>query len=156
MTNTVKSSVVNFTIVLFLLITAICANAQTANKELSCLIDAANVEMNGNFDNRNEDGTYKETNKSHLEPFKESVAYVSVFINSYVSALDGMEDFKGAQLDVFRYCDPNPAFKCLLDYLIEHNLPLHLYCVTKDGKHKTHVVRYTTEDITEFGKYAKK
>lgn len=156
MINTLKSSVVNFTIVLLLLITAICANAQTANKELSCLIDTANVEMNGNFDNRNEDGTYKETNKSQLESFNESVAFVSVFIKSYVSALDGMEDFKGTQLDVFRYCDPNPAFKCLLDYLIEHNLPLYLYCVTKDGKQKTQIVRYSTNELKEFGKYASK
>ena len=91
-----------------------------------------------------------------MELFKESVAVVYVFIKSYINALDGMEDFKSAQLDIFRYIDPNPAFKCLLDYLIEPNQPLYLYCVTKDGKQKTQVVRYSTKELTEFGKYVSK
>ncbi len=34
----------------------------------------ANIEMNGDFNNHLPDGSYKETNKFHLEQYEESVA----------------------------------------------------------------------------------
>lgn len=153
MVNFIKFGIVKNLFVILFISTGIFAYGQTPNNELLSLIDAANVEMNGTFDNINEDGTYKETNKFHLEQYKESVAYVSIFIKSYIDIFNGMEDFKDRQLEVFRYVDPNPVFQKLLDYLISHNLPLYEYYVSKDGKHKTRVLKYSVAELKEFGKY---
>lgn len=152
----IEFGITRYIITILFMTAGIYAEAQSPNKELSYLIYAANIEMNGDFDNRMNDGSYKETNKFHLEQYEESVAYVSVFIKSYIDIINGMEDFKDQQLEVFRYVEPNPAFQMLLDYLISHNLPLYQYCVSKDGKHKTTILKYTVSDLKEFGKYTSK
>lgn len=127
-----------------------CAN----ESELSKLIDAANYEINGDYVNKLQDGTYKETNRFHLEAYGNSCAYVAVFIKSYIDRTESAEYLKSNQLDVFRYVKPNPEFQKLLDYLIEHNLPLYQYFITKDCKCKTPVAVYNKEDLLQIGIYA--
>lgn len=110
--------------------------------------------MNGDFNNVKEDGTFKETNQFHLEAYQNSCAYVAVFIKSYVDHIDSAEELKNKQLDIFRYVKPNPEFQKLLNYLIEHDLPLYQYFITKDCRHKTPVAIYNKEDLLQIGIYA--
>lgn len=132
-------------------ISAVADGKNGGNSELKLLVAAANLEMNGDFENRNPDGSFKQTNRCHLEMFENSVAYVSVFINSYIDAINNLEDYKNRQLEIFSYGDPNPHFKELLNYLVKHDLPLYMYCISKDGKHKTSVLMFDKADLSQFG-----
>lgn len=120
-------------------ISVVASDQNNMAPELDKLIAAANSEMNGYFNNEQEDGTFRKTNKFHMEAYKNSCAYVAVFIKSYVDNIDTAEELKNKQLDIFRYVKPNPEFQKLLDYLIEHNLPLYQYFITRDCKYKTPV-----------------
>lgn len=126
------------------------------DSELEALVASANHEMNGDFDNKNSDGYFKQTNSCHLEMYDNSIAYVSVFINSYIDAINSMGDYKNRQLEIFRYVDPNSHFRELLNYLVKYDLPLYMYIISKDGKQKTSVVVYDKTDLEQFGIYATK
>lgn len=132
-------------------ISAVADGKNGSNSELELLVAAANSEMNGDFENRNPDGSFKQTNRSHLEMFENSVAYVSVFIDSYIDAINSMEDYKTSQLEVYKCVSPNPQFKGLLNYLIQHGMPLYQYSISKDGKHKTSVLMFDKADLSQFG-----
>lgn len=129
-------------------------NDNVSNPELYKLIDSANHEMNGDFNNRLDDGTFKEIFRMHLEPYNQSVVYVGVFITSYIDALNSDDEYKTKLLEVFKCVKPNPEFKKLLDYLIEHGLPLYHYSISKDSKFQTPVLEYNTDDLKQIGIYA--
>lgn len=124
--------------------------------ELLRLISSANYEITGGFDNKQSDGSFKETNKAHLEVYGKSCAYVCVFIKSYIDAVNSMADYKNKQLEVYRYGELNPDFKKLIEFLIAENLPLYQYCISKDGKHRTVVLEYDKDDLKQFGILADK
>lgn len=136
----------------------ICAQVSGDSKkdELMRLISSANFEMTGGFDNKQSDGSYKETNKAHLEVYGKSCAYVFVFIKSYIDSANAMKDYKNKQLEVYRYVELNPEFKKLIDFLIAEDLPLYQYYISNDGKYKTSVTIYDKSDLEQFGTYATK
>lgn len=151
MTRMLKDTILIGLMSLFISASASNIRIDGNDSELEALVASANHEMNGDFDNKNSDGSFKQTNSFHLEMYDNSVAYVSVFINSYIDAINSMEDYKNRQLEIFRYVDTNPHFKELLNYLLKHDLPLYMYSISKDGKQKTSVVVYDKTDLEQFG-----
>lgn len=151
MTRMLKDTILIGLMSLFISASASNIRIDGNDSELEALVASANHDMNGDFDNKNSDGSFKQTLKCHLEMYDNSVAYVFVFTNYYIDVINDTEDYKNKQLEIFRYVDPYPHFKELLNYLIKHDLPLYLYSISKDGKHKTSVVVYDKADLEQFG-----